>query len=527
MVTPTTQSVQYSAQGKLLDLAYEISQARSLAKPEIKKKIAQASTIFLWLQSLSYTVLTKAQRDKIVLCLISVAKINEFPVAPVLGQIDPPNIGSGGGGNTVINNNYYISSSPFQNADVDGIEAVDLFPITSARGCVWQYTVTDGTNQRSGILQATWLSDGSVIKTSHTSTDDIGNTSGVTLNIDFNAGNIRLIATALTPNWIVEGNRFLIYTSVGTPSGGGGSGGASNFVDLGDVPASYLGHGGEVITVKVAEDGLEFSASGGVGGGTWGTITGTITDQTDLVTYIGDAITSAITTYLVNADETTRGFVEEGTQAEVNAGTAVGGTGAKLFITPAKLLAITGTFANKLTLTAAPRFSSTTASQFLKVDSNKDLVSVAPATSSDLVTGTDNALPITSSGFTGFRDLIRRSASIGGGIMTLDWLSKAEAIFENTTAQSTGFLVAFSNWTNLEEAKVILYLTGSVAITMPNGTSGQPNVVMEEIEEGIRWSNSTKILTLTGATASPFILYFERLTSDRFKLTVGTRSYAS
>ena len=39
----------------------------------------------------------------------------------------------------------------------------------------------------------------------------------------------------------------------------------------------------------------------------------------------------------VNASETTRGISEEATDAEVTAGTATGGTGAKLFITPAKL----------------------------------------------------------------------------------------------------------------------------------------------------------------------------------------------
>lgn len=38
-----------------------------------------------------------------------------------------------------------------------------------------------------------------------------------------------------------------------------------------------------------------------------------------------------------NASETTRGIVEEATDAEVTAGTATGGTGAKLFVTPAKL----------------------------------------------------------------------------------------------------------------------------------------------------------------------------------------------
>ena len=39
----------------------------------------------------------------------------------------------------------------------------------------------------------------------------------------------------------------------------------------------------------------------------------------------------------VNASETNKGIVEEATDAEVTAGTATGGTGAKLFVTPTKL----------------------------------------------------------------------------------------------------------------------------------------------------------------------------------------------
>lgn len=50
----------------------------------------------------------------------------------------------------------------------------------------------------------------------------------------------------------------------------------------------------------------------------------------------------AVKTYIdtqggANASETVRGIVEEATDAEMTAGTATGGTGAKLFVTPAKL----------------------------------------------------------------------------------------------------------------------------------------------------------------------------------------------
>lgn len=50
-----------------------------------------------------------------------------------------------------------------------------------------------------------------------------------------------------------------------TGGGSGGGGGASDFTDLGDVPASYTGEGGAYVRVKAAEDGLEF-VPGGSGG---------------------------------------------------------------------------------------------------------------------------------------------------------------------------------------------------------------------------------------------------------------------
>lgn len=54
------------------------------------------------------------------------------------------------------------------------------------------------------------------------------------------------------------------------------------------------------------------------------------------------ATQKAVKTYVdaggnVNASETAKGISEEATDAEVTAGTATGGTGAKLFVTPAKL----------------------------------------------------------------------------------------------------------------------------------------------------------------------------------------------
>lgn len=45
-----------------------------------------------------------------------------------------------------------------------------------------------------------------------------------------------------------------------------------------------------------------------------------------------------------NASETAKGIVEEATQAETNAGTDTGGTGAKVFIAPSKLISLLGSY---------------------------------------------------------------------------------------------------------------------------------------------------------------------------------------
>lgn len=53
------------------------------------------------------------------------------------------------------------------------------------------------------------------------------------------------------------------------------------------------------------------------------------------------------------------------------------------------------TWAAKQTFSAAPRYSTTTASQFLRVDANKDLVSVSEASDTEMQTGAENTKPTT------------------------------------------------------------------------------------------------------------------------------------
>lgn len=222
-----------------------------------------------------------------------------------------------------------------------------------------------------------------------------------------------------------------------------------------------------------------------------------------------------------DASTTTKGKIELATNAEVQTGTAT-----DLAVVPSALAAwwtniktLAQTFAAKITFTSAPRFSSATASQFLTVDTNKDLSSVPPAASSDLVAGSDNTKPVTALAYRGYRDLTRNTATISTGTMTLDFDFKQEVKFENLTTVSSGFTIAFSNEANIEVFVLILKITGTVAIVMPS------SVVMSEDET--RWNNGTKTLTLVGGTASPFELSFDTMEGPLYLLKAVTKYYAS
>lgn len=69
-----------------------------------------------------------------------------------------------------------------------------------------------------------------------------------------------------------------------------------------------------------------------------------------------------------DASETVKGIVEEATQAEVNAGTAVGGTGARLFVNPEKLTGASGLLSTSL------KFGGTGADGALTVSSGNTVI---------------------------------------------------------------------------------------------------------------------------------------------------------
>lgn len=247
--------------------------------------------------------------------------------------------------------------------------------------------------------------------------------------------------------------------------------------------------------------------------------TGAITD------YIKRAEQESLDISFPNGSETVAGKFEEPTDPEMQAGTATGATGAKLAVTPAKLATWwtwvktqAHTFASQITFTSAIRLNSVTANQFLKSDGSKDVVSVASASQSDMITGTDDTKPATALSVESKRSVKRLSVAVSSGTMTIDCGSKEEVKAEDTSAISSAFTLAFSNNSNLEILLLHLLITGGVPITMPS------SVVMEEADT--RWNNGTKILTITGTTGSGFQLSFSKRGSV-YELLVSSKFHAS
>jgi len=107
---------------------------------------------------------------------------------------------------------YQAAGTYGGNTDVDtGTETVDSFPDTAGDGCVWEYSVKKTvTNTRFGYVQATWNSTLNTVEYTEMCTPDIGDTTGLTLTVDINSGNVRFLATATSDNWSVKFLRRLL-----------------------------------------------------------------------------------------------------------------------------------------------------------------------------------------------------------------------------------------------------------------------------------------------------------------------------
>lgn len=103
------------------------------------------------------------------------------------------------------------TGSPFENLDVDiatSPEVVDSFTSSSAKGVVWDFVIEQGTIRRVSSIVATWQS--TTVAYAEYGAVEIGDSSPVTMSVDIDSGNARLLATVTTDNWIITGRRYLI-----------------------------------------------------------------------------------------------------------------------------------------------------------------------------------------------------------------------------------------------------------------------------------------------------------------------------
>ena len=107
-------------------------------------------------------------------------------------------------GSINVNTNGLINFE--QNTDIDtGAEVVAQVAHATYTAAFFDFVVKKGTNVRSGTVYACHNGDSTpLVEFTETSTNDLGDTSDVTLSVDISGANMRLLATAASDNWSVK-----------------------------------------------------------------------------------------------------------------------------------------------------------------------------------------------------------------------------------------------------------------------------------------------------------------------------------
>ena len=94
-------------------------------------------------------------------------------------------------GSLTIGPTTYIRS--FENNNINiGTNVVGEIPTVDGNGANLEYLIKSNANFRVGNIMTVW--DGSSVQYTETTTMDLGDTSGVVLSVDINAGMVRLLA---------------------------------------------------------------------------------------------------------------------------------------------------------------------------------------------------------------------------------------------------------------------------------------------------------------------------------------------
>jgi hypothetical protein len=109
-------------------------------------------------------------------------------------------------GNVHISDDLKIGAtllSNQENTDVDSAAAEVVAQVsTTYTAAFFDFVVKKTTNVRSGTVYA--CHDGTNVEFTETSTNDLGNTSDVTLSVDISGTNMRLLATVTSDDWSVK-----------------------------------------------------------------------------------------------------------------------------------------------------------------------------------------------------------------------------------------------------------------------------------------------------------------------------------
>ena len=93
-----------------------------------------------------------------------------------------------------------------ENTDIDtGAEVVAQVSHATYTAAFFDFVVKKGTNVRSGTVYACHNGDTTpLVEFTETSTNDLGDTSDVTLSVDISGTNMRLLATVTSDDWSVK-----------------------------------------------------------------------------------------------------------------------------------------------------------------------------------------------------------------------------------------------------------------------------------------------------------------------------------
>lgn len=212
MINPLSESIQYAALTKLIDLVESACTTNKRTKRD--DEFNQAGAIYYLLSSLTFEdYIEDEQVNNILECLKQTGDLYDYPVNAMVNELDPPviNIGPQGPQGLQGERGEDGGATDFTllNASTNGI--ADSFSYSQAYAARWDVLI-NGTAQRAGSVWATWLEDGSSVTfTPEIGTGDLnGSTSGIELTVTIFGSDVRLNAIISSGTWTITGSRYLI-----------------------------------------------------------------------------------------------------------------------------------------------------------------------------------------------------------------------------------------------------------------------------------------------------------------------------